>query len=186
MLTLTAVLMSIGMSMDSFAISMGKGLATKKVTPQKAITVGLWFGLFHAFMPVIGFAIGLSIADIIATYDNWVLFIVFMVLGILLIKDSLFGEEDHHSISDDISYRAMLPLALLVSLDALVVGVTFNVGSASFLENDLLLCATNICAGFFGMYIGSHFGLRFGRIATFVGGVILIANSLMVLIEGIT
>ena len=48
-------LISVGLSMDAFAVSVCKGLAMKKCTFSKAALVGVYFGGFQALMPLIGF-----------------------------------------------------------------------------------------------------------------------------------
>jgi putative Mn2+ efflux pump MntP len=77
----------------------------------------------------------------------------------------------------------MLPLAVAVSLDALIVGVTFSAGTVSLIEGDLALAVANFVAGFLGMYIGYKFGMKFGKIAVIVGGVLLILNAFLALFE---
>jgi putative Mn2+ efflux pump MntP len=77
----------------------------------------------------------------------------------------------------------MLPLAIAVSLDALIVGVTFSTGTISLVEGDLALAVANFVAGFLGMYIGYNFGTKFGKIAVVVGGVLLIINAFLALFD---
>ena len=48
------LLIAVGLSMDAFAVSICKGLATKKVGVKHMLIVGLWFGGFQALMPLIG------------------------------------------------------------------------------------------------------------------------------------
>ncbi len=52
------VAMSIGICMDAMIVSMCKGLVLKDITIRSAVIVGLWFGIFHGIMPVIGYLIG--------------------------------------------------------------------------------------------------------------------------------
>lgn len=184
MITVASLLIFIGMSADSFVISLGKGLATKEMNWKKAAIVGLWFGIFHAVMPLVGFLIGASISDLIVKYNRWVLFGVFLFLGGMMIKDAFFEEEEGpHTINGDIGVKSMLPLAVAVSLDALIVGVTFSAGTVSLIEGDLALAVANFVAGFLGMYIGYKFGMKFGKIAVIVGGVLLILNAFLALFE---
>ncbi len=184
MITVASLLIFIGMSVDSFVISLGKGLATKEMTWKKATIVGLWFGIFHGLMPLVGFLIGASVSDLIVKYNRWVLFGIFLLLGGMMIKDAFFDEEEGpHTISGDIGVKSMLPLAIAVSLDALIVGVTFSTGTISLVEGDLALAVANFVAGFLGMYIGYNFGTKFGKIAVVVGGVLLIINAFLALFD---
>ena len=51
------VFISIGVAMDAFAVAVCKGLAIKKINIKKAIIIGLYFGIFQAIMPVLGYFI---------------------------------------------------------------------------------------------------------------------------------
>ena len=49
------LLLAVALSMDAFSVAVCKGLAMKKITVGKMAIVGLWFGVFQALMPVIGY-----------------------------------------------------------------------------------------------------------------------------------
>ena len=49
------IILSIGLAMDAFAVSICKGISMKKMDWKKAIIIGLWFGAFQAIMPLIGY-----------------------------------------------------------------------------------------------------------------------------------
>ena len=55
---LEILLIAIGLAMDAFAVSICKGLSMKKMNWKKAIIVGIYFGVFQALMPVIGYYLG--------------------------------------------------------------------------------------------------------------------------------
>ena len=55
-------ILAVGLSMDAFAVSVCKGLAMEKTNIKKSVIVGLWFGIFQAFMPLIGFYLGMQFA----------------------------------------------------------------------------------------------------------------------------
>ena len=52
------ILLSGGLAMDAFAVSICKGLAAGRVTPKEYFLCGIWFGSFQAVMPLTGFLIG--------------------------------------------------------------------------------------------------------------------------------
>ena len=49
------LVIGVGLSMDAFAVSICKGLAMKKMDIKKALVCSLYFGVFQALMPLIGF-----------------------------------------------------------------------------------------------------------------------------------
>ena len=91
---LTMIAMSIGICMDAMIVSMCKGLALKDITIRSVVIVGLWFGIFHGIMPVIGYLIGEEIYDFVSKIDHWILFAVLCYIGIMLIKEAARGEDE--------------------------------------------------------------------------------------------
>ena len=56
-------ILAIGVSMDAFAVSVCKGLSTKKAGIGNMAKCGIWFGGFQALMPLIGFFLGSLFAE---------------------------------------------------------------------------------------------------------------------------
>jgi len=183
MITWMTVLICIGMSADVFAVSLGIGLSEKKITPLMLFKVGLWFGVFHGLMPLIGWSLGAEFSDFISDYSFYILFVIMLVLGIVLIKEALLDEDERTEF--DLSFKRMLPLSILLSIDAAVLGVYFAVGETGNFEGSVLLGCTVFLATVIGMYLGNHIGERFGTIATIFGGCLLIFNSIWALLEGL-
>lgn len=180
---LTMVAMSIGICMDAMIVSMCKGLALKDIAIRSAVIVGLWFGIFHGIMPVIGYLIGEEIYDFISKIDHWILFAVLCYIGIMLIKEAARG-EDEGVMSSSLSVETMLPMAIAVSLDALAVGVSFSASGDGPVSGPLMLGVTAFAMSVIGMFIGGRFGMRFGRIAGIAGGIMLIALGTFSVIQG--
>ena len=64
------LLLSIGLGMDAFAVSVCKGVSMKKMAWKKAIIMGLYFGGFQALMPVIGYFLGSAFESLITNIDH--------------------------------------------------------------------------------------------------------------------
>ncbi len=179
---ITPLLMSAGMAMDAFAVSIGIGIGSKNKSMRSALLVAVWFGAFHAIMPCIGYAIGDTVYQYIKAYDHWVLFIVLGIIGAMLIRDSISEKEEEYSA--DLSVKKMLPLSIAVSLDALAVGVALSVKDTGILLGAGSIGMMAFILSFIGMVAGKTFGKRFGKIAGILGGMLLIAIGVMAVIEG--
>ena len=167
--------------MDAFAVSIGKGLSVAKVAPKQALAVGVWFGGFQALMPVIGYFLGVSFAGFVESVDHWIAFVLLTLIGLNMIHES-FSKECERS-SDDFSAKAMLPLAVATSIDALAVGISF-----AFLQEAILPAATTIgvitlILSAVGLYVGRAFGCRYKSKAEFLGGAVLIMIGVKILLE---
>ena len=176
------LLIAVGLSMDAFAVSICKGLATKKVGVKHMLIVGLWFGGFQALMPLIGYLLGTAFEEYITRFDHWVAFVLLALIGGNMIREALSGEEE--KANDSLGVREMLTLAVATSIDALAVGVTFallpgvNIAAAvSFIGVITFVISAA------GIKVGNAFGTKCKSKAELAGGVILILIGLKILLE---
>ncbi len=176
------LLIAVGLSMDAFAVSICKGLATKKVGVKHMLIVGLWFGGFQALMPLIGYFLGSTFEEYITRFDHWVAFVLLALIGGNMIREALSGEEE--KANDLLGVREMLTLAVATSIDALAVGVTFallpgvNIAAAvSFIGVITFVISAA------GIKVGNAFGTKCKSKAELAGGVILILIGLKILLE---
>ena len=171
---------AVGLSMDAFAVSVCKGLSVGRVRPGHALTCGGYFGLFQAMMPLIGWLLGVRFQHIIVSIDHWIAFVLLGLIGFNMIRES---REDEECLDCSFSFRAMLPLAVATSIDALAVGVTF-----AFLQVDIVpavafIGVTTFALSALGTWVGGVFGSRFKGKAEFAGGLILILMGTKILLE---
>lgn len=178
---LEITLISIGLAMDAFAVSVCKGLSIKKMDFKKATIIGLWFGIFQGLMPTIGFFLGTTFESIVTSIDHWIAFFLLVMIGGSMIKESCECENEQEN--DSIDFKTMLLLAIATSIDALAIGITF-----AFFKVNLLYAVSSIgiitfAISVFGVIIGNKFGNKFQNKAEFAGGLILIIIGLKILLE---
>lgn len=176
-------LLGVGLSMDAFAVSVCKGLAAQRADKKTALVCGLWFGFFQALMPVIGFFLGRLFADAIEAVDHWVAFGLLGIVGINMVKEAL--EKGECCPDPDLSPRAMLPLAVATSIDALAVGVSLAMAAVNIWTAVSLIGATTFLLSALGTAAGGAFGRKYEKKAELFGGAILIALGLKILLEGL-
>lgn len=175
------VLIAIGVSMDAFAVSICKGLATKEKTLKTASLCGIWFGLFQVIMPLIGFFLGRVLAGLIENIDHWIAFVLLGIIGANMIKEAFSKKEEE--VSNDLSFLKMLVLAIATSIDALAIGITFAILNVKIWICVLIIGLTTFTFSFVGAIIGHKFGEKHKNKAEFVGGLILIILGIKILIE---
>lgn len=178
---LSVVFIAVGLAMDALAVSVCKGLSLRSPSVRDILIVGLWFGAFQALMPVIGFFIGSAMYDLISDYDHWIAFILLALIGLNMVREGLSGEEDEGDA--DVGVKAMLPLAVATSIDALAVGITFAMTEGSIAGPALIIGAITFLISAVGVKAGSYVGSRFGSVAEVVGGVILVLMGLRILLD---
>lgn len=178
---LEILLISIGLAMDAFAVSICKGLAMKKMSWKKAIIIALYFGTFQAIMPIVGYFLGTRFQDLVVNIDHWIAFVLLAFIGGNMLKEA-FGNSKEET-NDSIDIKTMLILAIATSIDALAIGITF-----ALLETNLILSISSIgiitfISSMIGVKIGNKFGSRYEKKSEVIGGLILILMGTKILLE---
>ena len=173
---------AVGLSMDAFAVSICKGLSVKGLKLKHSLICGLYFGGFQAMMPLIGYLLGVTFQAMIESVDHWIAFILLGIIGGNMIKEALSKEEDE-CLDCSFAAKAMLPLAVATSIDALAVGVSF-----AFLKVDIVPAVSFIGVITFvlssiGVKVGNVFGMKYKSKAELFGGVVLILMGCKILLE---
>ncbi|MBR3869780.1 MAG: manganese efflux pump [Clostridia bacterium] len=179
------LLLAIGVSMDAFAVSVCKGLSTKKASVSNMAKCGVWFGGFQALMPLIGFFLGSLFAEQIVAVDHWVAFVLLALIGANMLKEAFSKEEECDCDKNaDFSIKTMFTMAVATSIDALAIGISLAMaGNVNIWTAILLIGITTGLLSALGVKIGSIFGDKFEKKAQIAGGVILIILGLKILLE---
>ena len=173
-------LIGIGLSMDAFAVSICKGLSMQKIDKKYTLCIGLFFGGFQALMPLTGYLLGNQFSGYIERFDHWIAFVLLGVIGVNMILESRHPAEEQ---TPDFGVKTMLTMAVATSIDALAVGISF-----AFLQVDIVPAVSFIGAVTFilsavGVKIGNVFGAKYKSKAELVGGIILVAMGVKILLE---
>lgn len=172
---------ALGLSMDAFAVSICKGLSVRACRARHMLICGLYFGAFQALMPLIGYLLGSQFESLVTAVAPYIAFALLALIGLSMIRESRGGDEE--AASDDFSMRAMVPLAVATSIDALAVGVSF-----AFLQVDIVpavafIGVTTFACCVIGVKVGSIFGDKYQSRAELFGGVVLILMGIKILLE---
>ena len=178
---LTLFITAVGLSMDAFAVSICKGLALKKIRLRDSCAVGLWFGGFQALMPLLGYLLGSRFKQAVESIDHWIAFALLFLIGVSMIKEALSKEEE--KADDSLSAKAMFPLAVATSIDALAVGVTYAFLDVNILPAVSFIGIITFVLSAIGVKVGNVFGMRYKSRAELAGGVILILIGIKILLE---
>ena len=175
------LLISIGLAMDAFAVSVCKGLAMKKMSWKKAIIIGVYFGIFQAVMPVIGYFLGTTFERFITNVDHWVAFILLVGIGINMVKEAFNKESENRN--DNVDVKTMLVLSIATSIDALAIGITFACLKIHIVMPVITIGLITFIISVIGVKIGNRFGNKYEKKAEIMGGVILILLGIKILLE---
>ena len=171
---------AVGLSMDAFAAAICKGLSARRLGGREVWTTGFYFGGFQALMPLLGYWLGSRFQELMESVDHWVAFVLLGMIGLGMLRGA---QEETMEVDASFTPKAMLPLAVATSIDALAVGVTLAflkvpIGSAAG-----LIGATTFLLSAAGVKMGERLGQRRRAQAERIGGLVLIFMGIKILLE---
>ena len=178
---ISVFLIGVGLSMDAFAAAICKGLSIRKNFLEKSFVIALFFGVFQAAMPYIGYLLGSIFAEKLQAVDHWIAFVLLSIIGVNMIRES---RDKTCTIEEDrLDLKNLFMLAIATSIDALAVGVSFALLKIKISLAVFVIGLTTFVISFFGVRIGRAFGIALKDKAQVAGGLILIFLGLKILVE---
>lgn len=179
---LTVFFLAIGLSFDSFAVSVISGLNLPHIRFFQAAKVAIFLALFQALMPLVGWLVGNSMKSLIEPVDHWIAFGLLCLIGGKMILES-FSSGEAREIKNPLQIRVILTLSLATSIDALAVGFSFATLLNRILVAVFIIGAVTFVASMLGILLGKKTGPKINRYSEIIGGLILIAIGSKILIE---
>ena len=178
------LLVSVGLAMDAFAVSLCKGLRMRKINYKQALLIALFFGIFQTLMPLIGWALGLQFEQYITSIDHWIAFGLLGFIGGKMLYDSV-TEDSSCPIEtvDEIDMKELVMLSIATSIDALAVGITFAFLQVNIINAITLIGIITFALSFLAVVIGNYFGNTLQNKAGIAGGIVLILIGTKILLS---
>lgn len=176
----------VALAMDAFAVSICKGIKMKKLKISHLVLIAVFFGGFQMLMPLVGWLLGSQLVDYIAKFDHWIAFALLAFIGIKMAVES-FKKEDCECCGEErMNVKELFLLAIATSIDALAVGITFALyPDINILPSISIIGAVTFVICSCGVVIGHKFGSKFKSKAEFIGGAVLVAIGIKLLVEGL-
>ncbi len=180
------LLIALSLALDAFAISISTGLSVKDFRLPHALLMSAYFGVFQFIMPVIGWLLGHSVARFVANVGPWISFALLVAIGVKMIYDALrpSGSDEPPPLIA-LSHGRLLVLAIATSIDAFAVGVSFAFMDVKLWLSCLIIGLVTFILSMIGGLLGKKLGTRLQDHASLVGGIVLIAIGIKVLLENI-
>lgn len=175
------ILLAFGLAMDAFAVSVSCGITDPYAKKTNSLRAGTAFGFFQAMMLLIGFALGFSLKAFIEPIDHWVAFVLLGFIGGKMIKESLEPESEPVSLQ---SFKTLIILSFATSIDAMAAGISLAALGTSIILPAIATGVITFLASVCGVWIGAAFRTsKLGSTMDFLGGIILIAIGIKILLE---
>ena len=178
------VLLGVGLAMDAFSVSIANCLANPKMGRAGVVAMTGSYGLFQFIMPMAGW---LCVHTIISIFERfqpfvpWIAFILLLYIGGKMVIEGIRGEVEE---GKKLTFGVLIIQSVATSIDALSVGFTiaeYNAAMALVASLIIAVVTFGICLG--GAAIGKKVGSHLSGKASILGGSILIAIGLEILIK---
>jgi putative Mn2+ efflux pump MntP len=179
---ITILFIAIGLSMDSFAVSVTSGLLIKNAKFIQFVKFCLILAMFQALMPLVGWLLGKELKSYIESSDHWVAFILLLLIGGKMIWEGSKKVKKRNQY-DPLKNIVMLGLGFATSIDALVIGLGFGILSVNIIYPVVIIGITTFIASVTGIFIGSKLQRGSDLKLEIIGGLVLIGIGLKILIE---
>ncbi len=177
------ILLAIGLSFDTFAVSISTGLANSNIKFLQGVRVALVLAFFQTLMPLLGWFGGVQLGKLFSEVDHWIAFGLLFLLGLKMIADT-FKHDEERKINHQM-LTVLIYLGLATSMDALVVGVSLALISTRIILALAIIGFTTFMAAMIGMLLGKNATGKLGKKVEVLGGLILIGIGVKILIEHI-
>jgi len=175
-------LLAISLSIDIFAVSVSIGVGKKKIHISQIVKIAFFFAFFHSLMPLIGWFAGEQLIRYIEFVDHWIAFALLLFIGVRMIREGVIKREKN-KLFDNFNLLLLLGVSLSTSVDALIVGFSFPVINLPVTLAVVLIGVITFFVSIIGVFIGKKSVLKYGTRMEIIGGIILIAIGVKIVLE---
>jgi len=177
-------LIALSLATDCFAAALGKGTAYRRPSFMDALGIGLLFFTFAVAMPVTGWAVGYSARQLVTEIDHWLALLLLSAIGGHMIWEALHPDPAaDRTVERRILGWGLIGTAFATNVDAAAIGITFAFLDVDIMVAALVIGAVSGTAVILGIYLARITGPLFGRKAEVVGGIVLIALGIKIVVE---
>ncbi len=182
-MSLEAILIAVGLGMDTFAVGVGSGTVFEPPMKRSVFRLSFHFGLFQSLLFVAGYFAGTSIVEAIEAWDHYVALGLLLFVGLRMVREGMTRGDEEALRADPSKGWRLVMLSVATSIDALAVGLSFGVLAREVLLPAIVIGLVSGAMTLVGIFLGSRLKASFGGYAEIVGGLILIGIGVKIFVE---
>jgi putative Mn2+ efflux pump MntP len=167
------VLAAVSVGLSNFAAAVAIGVSG--VDARTRIEVGVVFGVFEVGMPIVGLALGHSLAPTLGSSARWLAGGLLIAAGLYGLVAGLRRDGDGPATPAGMSRGQLILTGTALSIDNLVIGFALGAYHVSVVVAALVIGLISVGLSLVGLELGSRIGARTGDVAEVVGSVVLMA-----------
>lgn len=187
---LNVLALAVGLGMDAMSVSAAIGV--KWHGPRQTFRLAWHMGLFQFAMPIVGWAAGERLADVMEHFGSYVAAGLVFAIGVKMLYEAwrrhpgeveekveqqaeqLVEKVAHVRAKDPTKGWSLIALSVATSVDALVVGFSLGIrGEGSIWLVSLVIGVVAAAMSLTGVLVGRRVGKALGPVAEMVGAVVL-------------
>ena len=165
-------ILAFALAIDAMLVSFSYGLILDRKRMLNALLLASSFGLFQGLMPLGGFFLTGVFFSSLETYSKWIVFIIFLFLGIKFLKSAFEKKEEVKIVC--ISFGCLIFLAIATSIDAMGAGISFRLLSLNPVYPSIIIAVITFVLSLCGFLITDIFKNMQSRYFEIFGAVLLI------------
>lgn len=188
------LLIALGLAMDAFAVSITNGVTARNFTPRTAAMAAVCYAVCQFMMPLIGWALGTGAYNLISSFDHWIAFGLLAFIGGKMLIDSIkeMKEDDCEEHGVILTGKMIFMQGIATSIDALAVGISFaalglgynfSLTTINIWSSCILIGTVAFVLPLIGGILGKKIGCFVKNKAGIIGGIVLIAIGIKILLE---
>jgi len=180
---ISIIILAIGLSLDSFAVSVSNGFAFNKIKIKQKLRIAFYLSFFQMIMPPLGWLAGKGMQQFVMQLDHWIAFSLLFLIGMKMIYEGLATKKQDGSTNLELTMLVLIGQSIATSIDALVVGISFAFISVDIIMPSLIIGITTFIFSMSGLYLGKYYGNKLGSKLEIGAGILLITISFKILFE---
>jgi manganese efflux pump family protein len=173
---------ALGLSFDTFAVSLSYGVIQNRILFRQAIRVAIVLAVFQGGLTVAGYFLGSIISNALKATDHWIALGLLSFLGVKMIVEGLRKTDDGRT-KDFSKTIVLFTIAIGTSIDAFAVGISFALLDVLIWRSGILIGIVTFLASMTAIRIGKSAGERLGNKVEIIGGLILISIGIKIFLE---
>jgi putative Mn2+ efflux pump MntP len=178
----TILVIALGLSFDTFAVSLSYGVIRSGILFRQASWIAIVLAVFQGGLTVAGYFLGSIFSEALKVTDHWVALGLLSFLGVKMLVEGL-KKTTVDKPKDYSSTIVLLTIALGTSIDAFAVGISFALLDVRIWSAGIVIGAVTFLASMTAIRIGKSAGARLGNKVEVIGGLLLIAIGLKIFLE---
>lgn len=175
------IIIAVGLAMDASAVSLVAASSGYAEDSRSTFRLAFHFGLFQFFMPIIGWALGISFVSYFSHIDHWIAFaLLAFVGGRMIISGMNTSEESYYK--DPSRGFTLIILSIATSIDALAIGLSLAMLEVNIWYPSVIIGIITATLALISIRIGKKLKASFGKHMEKIGGLILIIIGAQILI----